>query len=198
MEGDQFVIVPKAIQKEAVTFLNTQLFATPKWLMDQKIFSKINPDNGVEAIKEMQKSTLNSVLAGDRMVRLMEASSQGKEFYSVDDLMTDLRNGIFSELKTNAPIDIYRRNMQKLYVGKLIDLLTPGNTSVRSIPVGASSRPRTRQLDLDETDLPSITRGQLISLKSALKASALKTTDKLSKLHLQDLAFRIEKALDPK
>jgi hypothetical protein len=62
------------------------------------LFQKINPDNGVEAIKEMQKSTLNSVLAGDRMVRLMEASSQGKEYYSVE-LMTDLRNGIFSELK---------------------------------------------------------------------------------------------------
>jgi hypothetical protein len=29
MEGNQFVIVPKTIQKEAVTFLNTQLFATP-------------------------------------------------------------------------------------------------------------------------------------------------------------------------
>jgi hypothetical protein len=39
--------------------------------------------------------------------------------------MTDLRNGIFSELKTNAPIDIYRRNMQKLYVSKLCDLLAP-------------------------------------------------------------------------
>jgi hypothetical protein len=36
---------------------------------------KINPDNGVEAIKRNAKSTLNSVLAGDRMVRLMEASS---------------------------------------------------------------------------------------------------------------------------
>jgi hypothetical protein len=29
--------------------------------MDEYLF-KINPDNGVEAIKEMQKSTLNSVL----------------------------------------------------------------------------------------------------------------------------------------
>ncbi|MDG2431751.1 zinc-dependent metalloprotease, partial [Flavobacterium sp.] len=198
MGGNQFEIVPKATQKEAVTFLNTQLFATPKWLMDQNIYSKISPDNGVEAIKEIQKSTLNSVLAGDRMVRLMEASSQGKQYYSVDDLMTDLRNGIFTELKTNAPIDIYRRNLQKLYVGKLCDLLTPGNTSVRSNPVGSSSRPRTRQLDLNETDLPSITRGQLISLKSALKVAAAQSTDKLSKLHLQDLAFRIEKALDPK
>jgi hypothetical protein len=40
------------------------------------------------------------------MVRLMEASSLGKEYHSVDDMMTDLRNGIFSELKTNATIDI--------------------------------------------------------------------------------------------
>lgn len=193
MEGDQFEIVPKAIQIEAVTFLNKQLFTTPKWLMDQKIYAKINPDNGVETIKEMQKSTLNSVLAGDRMLRLMEASSQGKQYYSVDDLMTDLRGGIFSELKTNAPIDIYRRNLQKLYVTKLSELLTPGTVSV-----GSSSRSRTRQLDLNDTDLPSITRGQLMSLKVALKAAAAKSTDKLSKLHLLDLAFRIEQALDPK
>jgi hypothetical protein len=98
MEGNQFVIVPKTIQKEAVTFLNTQLFATPKWLMDQNIFSKLILTTELRPSKEMQKSTLNSVLAGDRMVRLMEASSQGKEYYSVDEL-TDLRNGIFSELK---------------------------------------------------------------------------------------------------
>jgi hypothetical protein len=38
--------------------------------MDQISFQKINPDNGVEAIKRNAKSTLNSVLA--RMVRLME------------------------------------------------------------------------------------------------------------------------------
>jgi hypothetical protein len=57
------------------------------------------------------------------MVRLMEASSQGKEYYSVDELMTDLRNGIFSELKTNAPIDIYRRNMQKNYMVNYVTYL---------------------------------------------------------------------------
>jgi hypothetical protein len=61
--------------------------------MDQKIYAKINPDNGVEAIKEMQ-STLNSVLAETEWF-FMEASSQGKQYYSVDDLMTDLSNGIF-------------------------------------------------------------------------------------------------------
>jgi hypothetical protein len=50
--------------------LNTQLFNTPKWLLDQNVLSKINPDNGVEAIKGMQDATLSSLLAGDRMVPL--------------------------------------------------------------------------------------------------------------------------------
>jgi hypothetical protein len=45
------------------------LFTTPIWL-NQDVLSKINPDNGVEAIKGMQDATLTSLLAGDRMVRL--------------------------------------------------------------------------------------------------------------------------------
>ncbi|MFT4973953.1 MAG: hypothetical protein ACI9JY_003166, partial [Saprospiraceae bacterium] len=114
MTGDQFEVVPKSLQKDAVAFLNTQLFTTPKWLLNQDILSKINPENGVEAIKAMQDATLNSLLAGDRMVRLMETSSVSKDNYSVDELMTDLNRGIFSELKNKNSIDIYRRNIQKL------------------------------------------------------------------------------------
>jgi hypothetical protein len=30
------------------------LFTTPIWLLNQDVLSKINPDNGVEAIKGMQ------------------------------------------------------------------------------------------------------------------------------------------------
>jgi len=198
MEGDQFEIVPKEIQKEAVTFLNTQLFATPKWLMNSNIYSKISPDNGVEAVKSIQDATLTSLLAGDRMVRLLEASSQGPKYYSVDDLMTDLKNGIFSELKTNAAIDIYRRNLQKLYINKLSALLKVSNTTVRTVPVGVTYGFNTKTVNLSETDLPSIVRGQLMSLKSGLKAAAQNSSDRMSKFHLQDLAARVEQALDPK
>jgi hypothetical protein len=53
-------------------------------MVNQNIFSKLILTTELRPSKEMQKSTLNSVLAGDRMVRLMEASSQGKEYYSVD------------------------------------------------------------------------------------------------------------------
>jgi hypothetical protein len=51
---------------------------------------------------------------------------------------------------------------------------------------------------LNQTDLPSIARGQLVGLKASVKAAAARSTDRLSKLHLLDLAARIENALDPK
>jgi hypothetical protein len=198
MTGNQFEVVPKSLQKDAVAFLNTQLFTTPKWLLNQNILSKINPENGVEAIKSMQDATLNSLLAGDRMVRLMETSSISKDNYSVDELMTDLKKGIFSELKNKNSIDIYRRNIQKLYVDKMIELLNPGEASVRAVPVGVTYGFNTRKVNLAQTDLPSISRGQLNSLKTELQLSTDRMTDRISRYHVLDLIYRIEEGLDPK
>ena len=198
MTGDQFVVVPKSIQKEAVTFLNNQLFNTPKWLLNQDVLSKINPESGVEAIKSMQDATLSSLLAGDRMVRLIETSSVSKDNYSVDELITDLNKGIFSELKGASSIDMYRRNVQKLYVDKLIELLKPGTATVRAVPVGVTYGFSTRRVNLSQTDLPSISRGQLNALKNDLKMSSARMSDRMSKYHVQDLISRISQALDPK
>jgi hypothetical protein len=198
MKGDQFEVVPRSIQKDAVAFLNTQLFKTPQWMLNQNILSKINPENGVEAIKGMQDATLNSLLAGDRIVRLLETSTANKDNYSVDELISDLKKGIFSELKGSTAIDMYRRNIQKLYVDKLIELLNPGTVSVRAMPVGVSYGFKTRKVNLAQTDLPSIARGQLQSLKDNLKIANSRISDRMSTYHLLDLIFRIDEALDPK
>ena len=198
MTGNQFQVVPKSIQKDAVAFLNTQLFTTPKWLLDQNVLSKIKPESGVEAVKGMQDATLSSLMAGDRMVRLLETSMASKDNYSVDELITDLNKGIFSELKSKNSIDMYRRNIQKVYIDKMIDLLKPGNATVRSVPVGVTYGFNTRTVNLAETDLPSIARGQLISLKNDLKMSSARMTDRMSKYHVLDLISRINEALNPK
>lgn len=198
MEGNQFEIVPRAIQKDAVSFLNKQLFETPTWLMDQSILAKTKPENGVEAIKSIQDATLSNLFAGDRAVRLMEGSAVSASNYSVDEMMNDLKGGIFSELKSKTSIDMYRRNLQKLYVDKVIALLNPGKTTVRAIPVGVTYGFSMRTVDLNETDLPSIARGHLLALKAELAGSSARITDKISKYHVQDLVARITKALDPK
>lgn len=198
MEGGVFSAVPKATQKEAISFLNRQVFATPSWILDQNILSRINIETGVEAVKSIQEATLNNLLAGDRAVRLMETGATNPANYNLDDLMTDLRSGIWAELKSHKTIDVYRRNLQKVYTEKLITLLTPTTTTVLSIPPGVTYGYTTRVVDLKKTDLPSITRAHLESLKTEIKAALPLTTDKMSKYHLQDVLKRIEKGLDPK
>ena len=189
MEGNEYEITPSAIQNEAVAFLNEQLFKTPTWLLDQNVLAKINPDNGVELMKGIQDGTLSSLLSLDRMVRLMETSSMNKANYSIDELMSDLKRGIFSELRTNTAIDVYRRNLQKAFVSKLIDAISLEKSAVANF--------NGRRIVIADTDLPSIARGHLMELRSQLKAANATATDRLSKFHIADLVARIDKALNP-
>ncbi len=197
MDGPTFTTVPKVTQNEAVAFLNNQLFKTPIWLLDQNILNKIKPESGVEAVKALQEFALTSLLAGDRAVRLMETGLSSK-YYTLDDLYTELENGIWSEVKKRQPIDLYRRNLQKVYVEKLVALLKPAKANVLSIPVGVTYGYSTRVVELEKTDQPSIARAHLENLKSSVQTAIPKATDKISKYHLQDVLQRIKLALDPK
>ncbi|SKC17048.1 zinc-dependent metalloprotease [Dyadobacter psychrophilus] len=197
MEGSTFETVPKTTQKEAVAFLNSQLFKTPTWLLDQNILSKIKPETGVEAIKALQEYALTTLFAGDRAVRLMETGISSKN-YTLDDLFSDLETGIWAETKTGKSIDLHRRNLQKVYIEKLVDLLKPGKANVLSVPVGITYGYSTRVVELEKTDLPSVARAHLESLKSSLQPAIAKSTDKITKYHLQDVLQRIKMALDPK
>jgi hypothetical protein len=189
--------VPKNLQKEAVAFLHKQLFETPTWMIDEKILSKIRPTQGVIEIQSLQERTLANLLAGDRAVRLMETSSKNTANYSLDEFMTDLRTGIWSELKTRKPIDIYRRNLQKAFVSRVGELLAPPAAMVMYVPPGEAYGFSTRRVDLSKTDLPSVARGHLEALLAEIKAALPLTTDKMSKYHLQDMVKQIEYALNP-
>ena len=48
------------------------------------------------------------------------------------------------------------------------------------------------------TDVVSEARAYLTALKSQVDAAIPGTADKMSKYHLEDVSFRIKKALDPK
>jgi hypothetical protein len=199
MQGDVYEVVPKARQKEAVAFLNKHLFETPTWLLDQNVINKIRPEQGVEAIKSMQDFALSNLLAGDKMIRLMETGGKNTANYNVDELMTDLRTGIWSELRTKKPIDIHRRNLQKVFVEKVIAVLNPTQpATLFYVPVGGAYGFSTRRVDLKTTDLPSIARGHLEALLGEIRASLPLITDKMSRYHLQDVAKRIDSALNPK
>ncbi len=196
--GAVFTVVPRATQREAVAFLQRQLFTTPTWLLNPAVLEKIRPDQGVEAVKAIQENTLNSLLDGGRMLRLIETSSRTAGNYTLDEFMTDLRTGIFAELKTRKPIDNYRRNLQKVMTDKLLAAITPGVAPLTYIPPGAGYDFRGVLVDLKKTDLPSVARGQAEALLIDIRTAQVGQTDKMSLYHLKDLQKRIELALDPR
>lgn len=198
--GDVYEPTAKATQKEAVAFLNKQLFQTPNWLLDKNILNKISAPTTLERVQTLQTSALNNVLDAQRLYRLVAASNRfGSATYRVDELLEDVRKGVWSELSGGKSIDSYRRNLQKAHVEKLIDLITPASSAVTSIIISGGGRGGfTLPVNTRNTDVNSAARGELRTLLGEVNAATGITSDKLSKYHLQDVADRIKKALDPK
>ncbi len=196
--GDVYAPTPKAIQEQAVAFLQKQLFETPYWLLDKNILNKISSPASEEMIANTQSSVLNSLLSSSRLFRMEVISNRfGKQaVYGPDDLVTDLEKGLWKELNGSEPIDPFRRNLQKQYVDDLISLMNP------SQPVIPPGLPRGLIIffgaDIKNTDIPSIARGHLTALRNRILVSANGSQDKLTKYHLQDMAERIKQALSPR
>lgn len=148
-------------------------------------------------MKAIQEQTLGQILDNNRLARLLETSGAVSGNYTVDELLTDLGNEILVEIKKKSSVDVYRRNLQKIYLSKLISLLKPGKGMIQSIPVGVTSGYESRTVDLSLTDLPSVVRGHLEIIKTQLQ-QVQRVSDKISRYHYVDLLKRVEEALDPK
>lgn len=193
--GPVYEMVNKAKQREAVEFLNKQLFATPGWLIDQNIFGK----TGITAtatVSSLQDPVLNNLLSNRTLGKLIEGeAASGVNAYGILDLFGDLKKGIWTELATRAKIDVYRRNLQKSYITTLTGIVNPSRSSdVILILVGGSGS----VTNPDKSDIRSAVKAHLTSLRSEIRAAIPGTTDNMSRYHLQDIASRIDKALDPK
>ena len=195
--GDVYAPTPKATQQEAISFLNKQIFITPNWLLDKSILNKFSNPSSAEAVGNIQVNTVNSLVSASRLARMVYSGYRFSEQnpYTADEMLTDAENGIWSELTSKKPIDMYRRNVQKAYTEALINILTPSSGGISfsfgSLSVLGNNNVKT-------TDVVSIARAHLTRLRSKILAAIPGITDKMSQYHLQDEAERIKRALDPK
>jgi hypothetical protein len=171
-------------------FVQKQLFETPEWLLDQDIFNKIEASGSVERLRSIQVRTLDNILNLGKISRMIEnETANGKVAYALTDMMKDLRTGIWSELSRGAKIDTYRRNLQKAHIDRLSYLMTAESQSARR---GASA------INTSQSDIRSVARAELNILKSSIRGAISRTSDTMSKYHLQDAVERIDMILDPK
>lgn len=192
--GNVYTPVPKAVQQEAMKYLQRETFATPTWMLDENILKRIEHAGMVDRVRQLQANTLNQLLDPSRIARLIEAEAvQGNRTYTPLDMFTDLRNGIWSELTSNSTIDPYRRNLQRAYIERMEYLMKEEPTQ----PSGnAASRLGVTPVDVSQSDIRPLVRGELTALKSRL--SAARPTDTMTRYHIADCIKRIDMILDPK
>lgn len=192
MPGPQYEAVPRAIQKDAVAFLNRNIFNTPLWLQDKNIMNCISHTGGLELITPIQENALNAVLSPIRLNALATNYGANSQNYSIGELLQDLKKGIWTELSAKKPVDYCRRNLQKAYVEKMLSIIDSEqqNTVIMQYPmlinIPASSK----------SDIYSIVKSHLRSLMSELKLASATTADQITKAHWADLADRIDKVLN--
>jgi hypothetical protein len=194
-EGAVYFHVTPEKQEKAMNFLQDELFATPEWLLEQEIFNRIEFDGSVERIRNTQERTLNNLLDFGRMARLIEnREMNGSSAYGLVDMMQDLRTGVWSELRRGQDIDTYRRNLQRAYIDRMEYLMTKEQSE---IPARYRSWVTRSNVDVAQSDIRPVVRGELKNLQRDLRNNIGRSRDTLTRYHLEDALERVNLILDP-
>lgn len=178
-EGKVYTHVAKSHQEKSIKFINDQVFTTPSWLIDNEIFGRIDFTGCIEKIRQLQVRTLNELMDVNRMYRIIENEvTNPKHAYPLINFMDDIRKGVWSELSSGKTIDTYRRNLQKAYIDRLHFLI--------------------KETKAGQSDIVSVSRRQLQNLEAEMRASLERSTDVMSKIHIEDCLARVDNILNPK
>jgi hypothetical protein len=114
--------------------------------------------------------------------RLINNESLNSKTYTLPELFADLQKGVWGELETKTPIDLYRRNLQKIYVDRMTVYLTPASANATVKP----------------SEVTAIVRAHLVMLRTKMRTALITANDSSTRNHLQDLVIKIDETLNVK
>ncbi|MBI1722325.1 MAG: zinc-dependent metalloprotease [Gemmatimonadetes bacterium] len=191
--------VPRERQEAAVRFLLENAFTTPTYFLDTAVLRRIEPTGSVERIRARQAALLTTLWDGGRLGRLVEqqATMPPGTAYAIADLFGDLRRGIFGEAATARPVvDSYRRNLQRAFVEGLERVITPPPPPgpPPGLPPGVVIPPPARP----PADAQALARAELRDLDAGLRTALVRTRERTTRAHFEDLRARIDRILNPR
>ena len=195
--GEVYTIVPEADQRRAMRFYAEQAFATPTWMIDWNILSRLQHAGVVDMLRGRQVAVVNTLLSFDRLQRLIESEARlGDPAYSLDEMLDDLRGSVWTEAANGAATDVYRRNLQRGYLERMRYLMTE---ELPPIPPQFAAFVNRTNVNVGQSDIRSAARAQLTTLKAALERALRNgVRDRDTREHFQDAVVRIDDILDPK
>ena len=196
--GARFTPLSRERQREAVAFLNENVFKTPQFFLEPSILHRIEPDGAMARLRSAQNGVLNSLLNNARMTRLVEfgaISNVKGSSYTLANMLGDLRRGIWTEVTApSVHIDAFRRNLQYAYLAQLASKINPPPAVAGASPVPAAFA-FFQAPPPDEAR--ALMRTELIDLDSQLRAALPRATDAETRAHITEARHRIEITLHP-
>jgi hypothetical protein len=196
-EGVVHTPVGRDRQKGAVAFLVKEAFRTPTELLKPELLALIEPSGAEERVLAGQRGVLNSLLNNARLARLVTATALARgnvKAYTVNELFTDVRKGIWNELDGKVATDVYRRNLQRAYIDVLGAKLNPPPVVIPAgLPPGVVIPPPPAL----PGEARAIVRAELTDLDGAIARALPKATDRETRAHFQDVRYQISKILNP-
>ncbi len=159
-------------QKEAMDFLKRHVFTTPTWLLDSAVLARTG-QSSTQIIGRSQDAVLNRMLSNNTLGKIASAeATYGNKTYSLLAYFNSLDEAMWTELIANKPIDVYRRNLQRSYVDKLMEL---------------ASAPSSRET----RDVGPIVKQKLEEINQKLSKAASKSKDEMTLYHLKYMESKI-------
>ena len=178
-DGVRFTTVPKVRQVEAVQFLLANAFQTPTFLATPDLLRRMEATGVLARVRNAQNSVMNSLLQSGRLDRMIEQSTLERGAYTPIELLTTVRQGVFSELAMpGKAIDAFRRNTQRVYIDTLDNRLN-----------GAAE---------PSDEVRALVKGELRAARAAIVAAIPASADAATRRHLEDTRDQIDAALDPR
>jgi hypothetical protein len=197
-DGDVYTPAPKAIQKEAVAFLNKQVFDTPKWLLDENILNKLSSPVRMGSVGTIHDRMIDLIF-DDRVFNTMLVNEHrnGREgSYCIDEFITDVKSGVWKELNTHEAIDIYRRELQKKYVAKLFAAIKEAEFSTHMMAAFFGATGEELLPITSNSEIPSYLSYHLENLRQEILKAIPLAKDKDTKAHLEYMAATIKQGLE--
>ena len=187
-EGAIYNPVARADQKAALRWLQNNAFKTPIWLIDKSILQNMNYAGYTERIRSLQARHLNNLLSFERLGRLIDHNAIDTKNYAALDFLSDLRIGIWSEANSGTNVSVYRRNLQRVYLEAMFQLMTEDLDKNRS----------RQYFNVNQSDIRALVRGELNRVKELLTSASKRSINTETKYHYLDAVERINVILDPK
>jgi len=202
VSGDSGVVhvpVPRDRQKSAMAFLIKEGFRAPEELLRPDMLRLFEPSGAEERVLTGHRQLLNVLLNNGRLGRLVTTAAlapRTSTVYTLNEMLTDLRRGLWNELSSGkVSTSIYRRNLQRAYLEAMGLKLNPPPPSPPppGLPPGAFI-PAPPPLP---GEARALIRAELQDLDGEIARAMPRAADRETKAHLLDSRHQIEQILYP-